>query len=256
MFDEIELTNCPEEYALNCKNYEIKCHECKANTSGKYLQYNPIDKNINEHPASKSTKKKGVASYSRKGRKEERKMIRDIPYLVSNYASGSIAGDGDAHINLENIGRVRVEIKNRFTENGNIYPSKKEYKESATQKVGIILIQHHVSKNIYAYMNLKLFTTIWRTLLFGHKDLVWHSNEYLYGETYAFYKLRGTVRGDKVANTNLFLGEEKFAPANIYKDSSLNHSRLIVLKDGRNVVMHINSFNELIDFYKYVTLSN
>lgn len=253
MFDDIELTNCPEEYALNCRNYEIKCHECKANSSGKYLQYNPINKNINEHPSNKPTKKKGVASYSRKGRKAEKKMINDIPYLVSNYASGSIGGDGDAHINLTNFGRVRVEIKNRFTEGGNIYPSSKEYKESKTQNISIILIQQHYKSTMFAYVEFKLWIDIWRRITFD-KDIIMKREEYSFGHIYKAYQMKGVTTGSSATCKSLFYGEELNCPMNLYKDPRMEFSRMVTLSNGRHVMMHISTLSELIDLYNYVTL--
>lgn len=255
MFDDIELTDCPEEYALNCKNYEIKCHECKANSSGKYLQYNPIDKNINEHPYKPSNKKKGVASYSRKGRTAEKKMIRDIPYLVSNYASGMIGGDGDAHIDLPDLGRIRVEIKNRFTKHGNIYPSAKEYREAATQKIQVIIIQHHPQNKMYAYLDFKLWTTMWRRIIFDN-NIKMSDNDYCYGRVHTISRLKECEYGGTVEDCSLFLGEEKNADHNIYKDPRLQFSRMIITKDGKTVVMHINTLTEFIDLYNYVTLNN
>ena len=256
MFDDIELTNCPSEYALNCKNYEIKCHACKANNSGKYLQYKPINKDINNHPASVKQKSRPV-SYSRKGRAAEKKMINNIPYLKSTYASGSVGGDGDAYIDLYNIGRIRVEIKNRFTEGGYKYPSAKEYRESATQGVGIILIQHHVRQETYAYMTFKLFITIWRVLLF-HPDIRNSDDKYQWGYVTRFYEKCGTNLQDNVGKACFFLGEEKNSPTNIFKDDMMRYSRCVVYRKpmGQYVMMHENTLTELIGLYKYVTLDS
>lgn len=255
MFDEIELTNCPEKYALNCKNYETKCHECKANSKGKYLQYRPIINSINVHPCSIKKKKKGV-SYSRKGRKEERKMIVDSNYLISNYISGALAGDGDAHINLTNIGKIRVEIKCRFTINGKKYPSAKEYRESKNQKVQIILVNKTKFLNeIFAYMNFKLFIKMWREILW-HKNIKWVSSKYKFAEHYEFYKVRKKVPHYPIESSSFVLGEESKSPINIFKDPTIKYSRIIIYirQEGQYVMMHQDTLNKLIDLYEYLTI--
>jgi len=255
MFDDIELTDCPEAYALNCKHYETKCHECKANSTGKYLQYSPIDKTLNAHPCH-TKKKKGVTSYSRKGRKVEKKMVLTNPYLIPNYVSGALAGDGDAHIDLPNVGRVRVEIKCRFTKNGNRYPSAKEYRESKTQKIGIIMVnQTQYMNEIYAYINFRLFIRIWRTILW-HQDIKWETNKYQYGDIYKFYMLRGVKYGEQVPKEAFFLGEAVNSRTNIFKDDMMRYSRCVVYRNdyGQYVMMHGDTLSNLIDLYKYLTI--
>jgi hypothetical protein len=160
MFDKLTLTNCPEKFALNCKNYEINCHTCKGNSTSKYLLYKPIDNSIDNHPANIVQKSK-VVSYASKGKSKERKLIKAIPFLNNTVASGAVAGDGDAYIILNNIGKLRVEIKCRFTSKTNIGPTLKEFREGGTQKIVVYLI-HNVKQNkTYFYLTYFLFVQIW-----------------------------------------------------------------------------------------------
>ena len=136
MFNEIELSNCPDTYALNCKGYEVKCHKCKANASGKYLLYNPIDKTITPHPA--SIKQKEGPNYSRRGRVVEKKLIEKKDYMNKTYASGSVAGDGDATIEIPHIGRVNTEIKTRFKDFGKRFtPTTAEIRKGKEQNIKV-----------------------------------------------------------------------------------------------------------------------
>jgi hypothetical protein len=164
MFDELTLTNCPEKFALNCKNYEIGCHNCKGNSTSKYLLYRPINNSINNHPANIVQKSK-VVSYASKGKSKEKKLIKDISFLKSTIASGMVAGDGDAYILLNRIGKLRVEVKCRFTSEINIKPTLKEFREGNTQKISIYLI-HNVKQNkTYFYLTYFLFVQLWSTYI-------------------------------------------------------------------------------------------
>lgn len=164
MFSDIELENCPELFAFNCKRFEIECHDCKANNSGKYLKYLPINKSIQNHPVNIKHKKKGVASYSRKGRVNEFKIIDSKPYLTKTYASGSIGGDGDAKLHLAHINSVSVEIKTRYTDKGAVGPSKKEIIEGLSQRAQLWIIQHKVYSSCYYYLTFDLFINIQKTI--------------------------------------------------------------------------------------------
>ena len=159
MFDNIELKNCPDKFALNCKRYEIKCHECKANGKGKYLLYLPIDKSIIEHPVKNEPKKK-TTSYSRKGKTLEQKTITNSDVLIRTAASGSYVGDGDAYIALGNLGRVRVEHKTRFN-NKNLYnPTSTELKEGLTQNIKVWYIRNNKSTDLKVFVNYNLLMCI------------------------------------------------------------------------------------------------
>jgi len=164
MFNELDLENCPEKFAFNCKRYEVECHNCKANNTGKYLKYIPIDKSIQNHPAGIKQKKKGVASYSRKGRTNENKIINDKDYLTRTYASGMVGGDGDAKLNLLHMNSVSVEIKTRYTEKGGKGPTKAEVVEGLSQKAQVWIIQHKVKRCTYYYLTFKLFVDIQRAI--------------------------------------------------------------------------------------------
>ena len=253
MFDDVYLTDCPEDYAFNCKNYEIKCHECKANSTGKYLQYRPINKAFNKHPCSLK-KKSGATSYSRQGRRVEKSMTLKNPYLIPNYVSGALVGDGDCHMDLTNLPRIRVEIKCRFTAKGNIYPAAKEYREAKTQDISIIMVnQTQYLNTIYAYMNLKLFLTMWRTIICC-EDVKWNSEDYLYGDIYMFYK--HTKDQYNLEKVSFFLGEECNSPTNIFKDNMMRYSRMVIYQNdfGQYVMMHSDTLSEFINLYNYVTL--
>ena len=141
MINSLELDNCPEEYALNCKGYEIKCHDCKANSTGKYLQYSPIDKSITTHPA--SIKQKAKTNYSRRGKHLEKQFINKKDELSANYASGSIGGDGDATMDIPLYGPVRVEIKSRFKKyNSRYVPTLQEIREGKKDGVKVWIINN------------------------------------------------------------------------------------------------------------------
>ena len=166
MFD-IELKNCPERYALNCKRYETHCHECKANGTSKYNKYLPIDKSMLPHPADVEQKKKSrqAPSYARKGRSDEKKIIGKVWWLNSTVGSGMVSGDGDAYIDLEFLPRIRTEIKIRYTENGSKAPSKAEIKEGLTQGVSVWYIYHKAKRCTYIYMTYKFFCTLQSAIL-------------------------------------------------------------------------------------------
>ena len=171
MFDDLNLTNCPDKFALNCKRYDIKCHECKANDKGKHLLYLPINKSIKDHPAKNEPKKK-IVSYSRKGKAQEQKTINKSEVLERTIGSGSYVGDGDAYIPLLDIGRVRVEHKTRYNNKNLFNPTSTELKEGLNQNIKVWYIvngsqpylepQVFVKYNVIAKIIGKLFT---------HKDI-------------------------------------------------------------------------------------
>lgn len=164
MFSELELENCPEKFAFNCKRYEVECHNCKANNTGKYLKYIPINKSIQNHPAGIKQKKKGVASYSRKGRTNENKIINDKDYLTKTYASGMIGGDGDAKLQLPYLNPVSVEIKTRYTDKGAKGPSKGEVIEGLSQNAKVWIIQHKTKHCTHYYLTFDFFVLLQKAI--------------------------------------------------------------------------------------------
>lgn len=168
-FEINELKNCPDNFAYNCKNYLIKCHECKGNLTSKYLQYRPINNTIINHPA--SIVQKSTNSFSKKGRVKEQKIIKESILLNSTRASGIINGDGDAYIYLSNIGKIKTEIKTRWTDPLNIKPTLKEFKEGISQDIKIFLI-HNVKKlETYYYIDYSLFVKVWAMIIGYHYKL-------------------------------------------------------------------------------------
>ena len=171
---ELNLTNCPEKYALNCKRYEVYCHECKANNKGKYLKYLPINKSIAVHPAStvqnnrdnKNNKNfNNTISFSTQGRKSEADFIKKCSYLTKTYASGSIAGDGDAYINLLGGKKIRVEIKTRFTNyKSRFVPTANELKKGLSAGVNAWIILNSVYQSTI-FIDYKSFTDVFREIV-------------------------------------------------------------------------------------------
>ena len=146
MFDNLELENCPDKFALNCKRYDIKCHECLANNKGKHLLYLPINKSIKDHPA-KNKPKKSKTNYSRKGKAQEQKTIDNSDLLKRTIGSGSYVGDGDAYISLGSLNKVRVEHKTRFNNKNLFNPTSNELKEGFTQDIKVWYIVDGVKKH-------------------------------------------------------------------------------------------------------------
>lgn len=164
MFDNIKLKNCPDKFALNCKRYEIKCHECKANEKGKYLLYLPINKSIKNHPANNKPKI-NKTSYSRKGKKDEQKTIDSSEVLQRTAASGSYVGDGDAFIPLGSLGKVRVEHKTRYNNKNLLGPTTKELKEGLNQNIKVWYIKDGTkSHSIKIFVNYNFFSDIIKTI--------------------------------------------------------------------------------------------
>ena len=171
MFDDIELENCPDKFAFNCKRYAIKCHECKANNKGKHLLYLPINKSITPHPVESKPKKKKT-SYSRKGKAEEQKTINNSDILKRTIGSGSYVGDGDAYIELGPLGRVRVEHKTRFA-NRNIYnPTSTEILEGKNQGIKVWYIKNKsslVNYNNFVVADYNLMAHIFKVIFTSDK---------------------------------------------------------------------------------------
>jgi hypothetical protein len=148
---------CPEEFASNCRNCEVKCHLCSGNKQGRYkLLYSPVIKQeglrYKDHPvyidkakidkdlakAKKLAKKSSPqAIYSAKGRKAERKniqkLIKDTPGIEVKHTarSGALYHDGDALIKLPDGSKISVEHKLRITRNNISGPTSKEWEESS-----------------------------------------------------------------------------------------------------------------------------
>jgi hypothetical protein len=261
MFDNLNLLNCPEEFALNCKNYEVQCHKCKGNKTSKYLKYIPIDiYNNKEHPASVVQKSK-LSSYSRQGRSNEKKLIDKSSLLNSTYASGMIGSDGDAFLELNHLKKVKVEIKSRFTSKTSISPTLKEYREAFNKNISIHLIYNKYLNKSFYFIDMKLFTVIWQSILLTND--IYKIEEYIHllhsykVNVINFYKrstnpilknsLHRTVHFSFIENIN---GSNYSLQTEISYDKTLN---LIKNKVGSYVAMNQVTFKELIDFYQCST---
>ena len=143
MFNEISLRNCPDDFANNCANYEIQCHNCLANCSGVRLQYQPIGSHPNygyrKHPAyAKPIKEKvervrdeKAAFYNRKGRQIEKKVIKEMG-AKSTMMSGATNGDGDGTILIGGF-KHRISHKFRFSMRNCLGPTSSEWEEGIKQ---------------------------------------------------------------------------------------------------------------------------
>jgi protein RecA len=179
----IDLENCPEVYALNCKRYEVACHKCKANGKGKNMQYIAIDKSLDleEHPAAKQTNKeierqRTARAYSRKGRVKEGKLILGCDFLHRTMASGSVSKDGDAYMYI-NDRQIRVEIKVRFKDRftSSFTPTKKELVEGLQQGVKMWIIMSGSQKALVhraTYVDYRVFMDIYRVVFNSDKTLL------------------------------------------------------------------------------------
>lgn len=252
MFEEVELKNCPERFYLNCKNFETKCFECKGNLTSKYLHYTPINKDINNHPASIVQKSKAV-SFSRQGKDKEIRLIKNLPLFKSTRGSGCVNGDGDASITISNFGKLKVEIKCRFTTSSNFLPSMKEYEEAKTQKIKLILIHLVKIKRTYFYLDFKIFVNMWKTFLSSIDIVSFYKRKNLYlKETvpeYIFDRLKSTK-----PYTHVFKLVDEFN----FKKSKFgvtyyDELTLFIIKNkvGTYVAMNEYTFNELISLYEY-----
>lgn len=245
LFDEIKLGNCPDKFAFNCKNYEIKCHECKGNKTSKYLLYKPINHTITNHPAGIVQKTK-VQSYSSKGKAKEKFLVNSLPMINSTRASGIIAGDGDAFIILNNIGKLRIEIKSKFTTGSCIKPTIKEFKEGITQNISIYLIHNNIQKRNYFYIKYTVFIIIFKTFI-----------EKAY--KFNFYNLDRTsveIIPFKHSLTTFFNIKDEFHIDNKKLGNKFYEiSSLFILKNkvGIYIAMCESTFYDLIDLYQELT---
>lgn len=178
--DSPNLLLCPSLFALNCKEYHIKCNRCKANKKGKILYYKPLlsDPSLSIHPLNSSITPSSPSSsplkvgsysykkqnYSRLGRVDELKFIeRESMFFIKTKASGSYLGEGDALLVLPSI-KLQTEIKCRYTPYGIPYPSSKELKEGLNRTKPISLwIIIDKNKEEYAYLHYKAFYDLYTT---------------------------------------------------------------------------------------------
>lgn len=249
MFDDIELTDCPEKYALNCKRYMTECHNCKANSTGKYLKYSPINKSIDNHPINNKQKSR-APSYSRKGRVSEKKFISNYKYLTATYASGTIGGDGDAKLKLLDGSNVRVEIKTRYKEKGSIFPTSKEFKESKDQKVKVIYILNSSTGRDRVYVDFKFFIQIFQSII-GCFDIHTDSKYTSEGIYIRFWKFRGYATSDTSQFTAFTLRGQKTSSKELNYEYT-NNIDVYVNNHGHYASMEAQCFDELIDLYNYV----
>jgi len=251
MLEEIILKNCPAEYFLNCKNYETRCHECKANLKSKYLLYSPINKDINKHPANIVQKSKAV-SYSKLGKTKELVVIKNLPFFNPTRGSGSINGDGDASLYLSNIGKLKVEIKCRFKSTSSFLPSLKEYKESYSQNIKLIIIHLVLTHNSYFYLDYKTFITIWTTFLTTFPLLLIH---HFQSFSQGIYKFLFTLTSSSPSSSYLFALQElpKITTQSFDNSFGSNFCYIYTNKVGSYVGMSESTFFELIYLYNSIT---
>ncbi len=258
MFEDLELKNCPEQFALNCRNYQINCYKCKGNDTSAYLLYKPINNSIGIHPSINIQKSK-VQSYSSKGRQKERLLVKNISRLKATVASGIVNGNGDAYISLNNIGKVQVEIKTRFTNINNIKPTLKEFREGLTQNIQLFVIHNHKRNKNYFYLDYILFVELWKTFVLKS----WRINTLPFlGANWE--KELGLEPPSKIfeftpyfnSMTTWFnlVDEFKFKWSN-FGNKFYETSRLFILKNkvGVYIAMNEDTFNDLIDLYQDLT---
>lgn len=155
--------SCIEKFKENCKNLDVKCHECKANlnTSSSKFYYVPLCKNKG------LTKKdfelilkpnKSTKNYSRLGRKIESKVIKNIGgKLTAN--SGATFGDGDGYLTI-NDRRYYIEHKTRFNGKSLYGLSKAEMTKAIAQGNELFIVTDNQNGNSYISMNINTFIEI------------------------------------------------------------------------------------------------
>lgn len=252
MFDDIELENCPDKFALNCKRYDIKCHECKANNKGKHLLYLPINKSITPHPVESKPKKKKT-SYSRKGKAEEQKTINNSNILKRTIGSGSYVGDGDAYIKLGPLGKVRVEHKTRFSTQNLYNPSSAEIQEGKTQGIKIWYIKNKSSVNTYkstVTVDYNLMANIF-TVIFSSNKLKIMKDEFLNNCYTLWYMPKINENYGPIDIQYFYTNIKKGMSLSKKQKSSFNYYIMFVAKTcyGKYCYLRIDLFEKLIKLY-------
>jgi len=154
--------NCPEEFKLNCKNQDIKCSRCSAESESTILHYTPIledkDLTIQKHPAfilAKKEKqqsqleakkeKQSTSTFKRaqknvkQGNSIEKKVLKKISASFTT-GSGRVFGDGDGYITLENGNRIYIEHKARLAGRNTLGPTKAEWEKAQQQNAEIFIV--------------------------------------------------------------------------------------------------------------------
>lgn len=140
---------CPDDYAFNCKNYEVQCLSCKAvNTEGERLFYSPviIGAGLDQHPYIREAKgersrlnaeqkeerntevAKRARYYNRKGKEIERKVIKSIRGAKLTFNSGATNNDSDGYIWIEDTKYV-LSHKMRFSTKNLLGPTSAEWND-------------------------------------------------------------------------------------------------------------------------------
>ena len=169
MFSEINLKNCPEDFAYNCACYDTQCHNCLANGEGSKLYYQPISGNpsysYKKHPAYlKPVKKVEVkvrddkaAFYNRKGRQIEKKVIKSMG-ASSTMMSGATNGDGDGTIVIGGF-KHRISHKFRFSIRNCLGPTSSEWEEGIRQGIDIWVTSSEVRGSVVT-MSMETFNQL------------------------------------------------------------------------------------------------
>jgi hypothetical protein len=128
---------CPIKYRLNCKNYELKCNNCKAkdSESANGFYYKPIN-DIGEHPyiiLNKQSSEKGK-SYRNKGRNNEKRIINKLSGIPNKSSIGN-----DGYISLIENDYLSLEIKTRV-EGNRPWPSKLEWDKAMSKGIDVFVV--------------------------------------------------------------------------------------------------------------------
>lgn len=257
MFDYIELSNCPDKFALNCKRYNIKCHECLANNKGKHLLYLPINKSIKDHPAKNEPKKSKSTTYSRKGIRQEQKTIESSSVLKRTIGSGSYVGDGDAVVNLGDFGKIRVEHKTRYNDKNLYSPTSSELKEGLTQKIKIWYIANGKRPYSfpYVFVNYNLLMKLIQ-VIFAHNKIIVKKDSYLdntYTIGYKYVSKSSRIFSPIDLAYNYIIIKRGLNPG-VKNLKQINFYRFIVAKTpyGKFCYMDGNLFENLVKLYKEI----
>jgi len=132
------MDNCPLLNQLNCRNFEIKCHDCLCTNDERPLQYSPLDKNI-IHPYKLKEREKrsqeGRSNRSR-GRRNEKTIMNTISQ--GKVKKSSIGCDGYIPFHSHNL---KVEIKTRLNHKSK-WPTTQEWGKFLTQGLDIFIVDN------------------------------------------------------------------------------------------------------------------
>jgi hypothetical protein len=150
------------------------------------------------------------------------------------------------YILLNNIGKLRIEIKTRFTTAKCVKPTIKEFKEGKTQNIAIYLIHNNIQRRNYFYIRYFTFVKIFKTFVEKAHTFNAHSLNKNTVEIIAFEKNPAVFFNikDEFDVDNRKLGNK------FYEVSSLF---IIKNKVGVYVGMSEPTFYDLIDLYQELT---